>query len=117
MSTPLLYSYRFGQEVVQAFTEKYTRATYFVARMLDISYEDLCARLIYQVRCANQLKWEASKHVIKKCKYEDFRQYKQIPPKERRKYMQIALTNAIHYTIDLNSAQNAIDKQEPLDYT
>lgn len=114
MSTNLRYSYEFGQEVVERFTEKYARATDFVAKMLGISHEDLCKRMIYQVRSANQLKWEATKRVIKLADREEFASYRRMPVKDRRKYLTYVYENAIDEELDEKIAQEALDGQSEL---
>ena len=111
MSPRLKYSYQFGQETVEAFVEKYARGTYFCAQMLGIDYDALCARLIYQVRCDIQLKWEASKRLIKQCERENFRDYKHQSVENRRKYMKIALSCCVDEELDKNIAEKALKAQ------
>lgn len=94
MSTHPKYSYDFGQNVVERFTEKYARATYFLADMLEISHEDLCFYLIKLVRSDNQVQWEAMKRVIKACQRESFHDFKRVPVADRRKYLTIVKWNA-----------------------
>lgn len=117
MSIHLLYSYAWAQGVVEAFTEKYARGCNFLEKMLGIDHADLCFRLIVEVRSNNQLKWEASKRLIKSCQRETFAAYKHIPVKDRRKYLTICYTNCIDEELDANIAKKAIDTQSEFSYS
>lgn len=104
-----IYSYEWGQNVVQAFVERYARGTYFVAKMLDISHEDLCFRLIEEVRLDIQQDWEASKIVIKRSCREHFRDFDHIGVKERRKYLSLVKQNAKEDYYSEHFAQNELN--------
>lgn len=91
----IIYSYRWAQEIVQTFTEKYPRGLNFLRMMLEIDRKELIERLILELRLSSQFEWEASKVVIKRCGVERFRDFKHIPVAERRKYLTIVKHNAL----------------------
>lgn len=109
ITDPIKYSYEWAQNTVQKFTERYARGTYFVAKMLDICHEELCSRLILELRLQNQFEWEASKKVIKMCKNANFRDYKHISVMDRRKYLTIVKVNAKENVLSEKFAQNELD--------
>ena len=112
ISKTLIYSYKFGQEVVQKFTERYVRGTYFVANMCGICHEELCERLISEVRESIQVDWESSKLVIKRAEVEHFRDYKHVPIADRRKYLKSVKDNAKEDYYNDKFAQNTLDPSE-----
>ena len=93
-SGSLIYSYGFGQRVVEEFTERYARGTDFLCKMSDITHEHLCRYLILCVCSKNQVQWEAMKKVIKLCERESFTQYRSVPLSDRVKYLSIVKYNA-----------------------
>jgi len=90
----LIYSFKFGQNVVEEFTERYARGTDFLVKMSGTSHEKLCRYLILCVCSRNQVQWEAMKRMIKLCERESFTQYRSIPLEQRRKYLSIVKYNA-----------------------
>lgn len=111
-----IYSYEWGQNTVEAFTEKYARGTDFVCKMAGISHERLCRHLIYYVRADHQLYWEALKILIKQCQNEKYEDFIHVPLEHRQKYLHINKMTAIHCAIDIldeaENAQKAIDSNK-----
>lgn len=111
MSTHLTYSYRFGQETVEKFTERYARGTEFLCKMSGIRHRALCEYLIRLVRDKNQVQWEAMKRVIKSCQHEVFADFARIPVLERRKYLKLVKWNAQDEALDHFLHLKRMDKQ------
>lgn len=99
MSSPYKYSYNWAQQVVQDFTEKYARATNFVAKMSGISHKELCVRLIDTVRRKNQLKWEATKKAWKGMEHEDLADFRGLTGPERRNYLTHVKYDAVDWAL------------------
>lgn len=96
LSTPFKYSYKWAQEVVEAFTERYARGTYFLCWMAGMKPEKLALYLISAVRRDNQVLWEAMKRLIKDCTRERREDYASLSLAERRKcltYMKYTAEN------------------------
>jgi len=100
VESPHIYSFKWAQQVVEDFTEKYARATSFVVKMSGISHKELCLRLIESVRRRNQLKWEATKRAWKELEHEDFGDFRGLDRVQRRKYLTAVKYSAVDSAID-----------------
>lgn len=111
MSTYLLYSFGFGQSVVQAFTERYARGVNFVERMSGISHEEFSRYLIKCVCAKHQVQWEAMKRLVKQAEHMEWEDYRRLPLETRRKYLTYVKWNAQDEVLDqkiLHSLQSEL---------
>jgi len=114
VSTPLTYSYKFGQETVEAFTERYPRGTELLCKMAGISHHSLCQYLIRLVRDKNQVQWEAMKRIIKATQRENWEDFRRVPVLDRRKYLKLVKYNAQDEALDHFLRLERLDKQVQL---
>ena len=83
----LKYPYRWGAGKVNQFVEKYARGLYFLAKMAEISPGLLRHHMVIAICSGNSLRWEAWKALVKRSEYQDFRDFRDMPPAVRRKYL------------------------------
>ena len=98
-TNPYIYSYGWAQQIVQEFTEKYARATKFVATMCGISHKEVCLRLIDTVRRKNQLKWEATKKAWKEMEREEIGDFWHLTGAQRRNYLLHVKYSAVDFAL------------------
>lgn len=109
MSTLLKYPYKWGKEVVNAFVEKYPRATWNTSQIMNLSPGELRHRLIMTLCKGNSVRFEAMKTMVILMKDYDREDLARFSQKERQLLYKYLLYLCDDAALDEKIRRQAID--------
>lgn len=83
-SHSLRYRPGWGVNVIQEFTEKYSRGTNFLVKMSGVSREECYRYMVFCICSGNQTRWESIKYIIKALNADEWADYKGLPEETRK---------------------------------
>lgn len=105
--TKYTYSYRWGQETVEKFTEKLWRGTENLAELCNCSVIYLKCLLIHYIRQSDQTQWNRIKCWIKYLDMDPVGPLKRIPLEKREFYLTMVKSLADDWYLDGKFVRNS----------